>query len=172
VRLFQKIERALEDAGHPDFRITFAGDGSEVTWLKQNLRHAEFLGVLRGAELAQAYANMDLFVFPSKTDTFGNVIQESAASQVPAVVTNEGGPQHLVTPEITGYIADSDDNFVIKVLELSIDREKRRAMGVAAREKVRDTSWDTAFEMTYAAYRHCLPEGTGKPAQKKEILAV
>ncbi len=172
VRLFQKIERALEDAGHPDFRITFAGDGSEVAWLKQNLRHAEFLGVLRGAELAQAYANMDLFVFPSKTDTFGNVIQESAASQVPAVVTNEGGPQHLVTPEITGYIADSDDNFVIKVLELSIDREKRRAMGVAAREKVRDTSWDTAFEMTYAAYRHCLPEGTGKPAQKKEILAV
>jgi phosphatidylinositol alpha 1,6-mannosyltransferase len=172
VRLFQKIEGALQAAGYSDFRITFVGDGSEVTWLKQNLRHAEFLGVLRGEELARAYANMDVFVFPSKTDTFGNVIQESAASRVPAVVTNEGGPQHLVVPGTTGHIADSDENFVARVLELSIDREKRRTMGIAAREKMRDTSWDTAFEMTYAAYRHCLPDATGNSGQKKEISAV
>ncbi len=158
VRLFQLIERALEDAGRTEFRILFVGDGSEVAWLKQNLKHGEFLGILRGEELAGAYANMDLFVFPSKTDTFGNVIQESAASQVAAIVTNEGGPQYLVAPGITGIVAQSDEDFVRQTVSLCADRERLRKMGVAAREKVYGTSWDAAFEMTYQAYRYCLPE--------------
>jgi phosphatidylinositol alpha 1,6-mannosyltransferase len=158
VRLFREIERALEGAGHRDFQMSFVGDGSEVGWLKQNVKHGEFLGVQRGEELASAYANMDLFVFPSKTDTFGNVIQESAASQVASVVTDEGGPQHLVVHGITGAIARSDEDFVRNVVELCADREKLRAMGVAAREKILGTSWDAAFEKTYAAYRHCLPK--------------
>lgn len=156
VRLFQKIEQALEAAGQKDFRILMVGDGSEVSWLKQYLKHGEFLGVQRGEDLARAYANMDLFVFPSKTDTFGNVIQESAASQVPALVTNEGGPQHLVVNGVTGLIAQSDDDFVQKAVELSGDRARLREMGKAAREKVYGTSWDDAFDMTYLAYRHCL----------------
>ena len=158
VRLFQEIERALESAGQHDFRILFVGDGSEVGWLKENLQHGEFLGVLRGEDLAHAYANMDLFVFPSKTDTFGNVIQESAASQVAAVVTNQGGPQYLVAAGTTGLIAESDQEFVTQVVELCSDRERLCRMGVAARERVYGTSWDKAFEMTYEAYRYCLPE--------------
>lgn len=169
VRLFQKIEQALEAVGHQDFRILFVGDGSEVGWLKQNLKHGEFLGVLRGADLARAYANMDLFVFPSKTDTFGNVIQESAASQVAAVVTNEGGPQHLVVRGTTGLVADSDEDFVRKVVELCGDRERLARMGVAAREKVHGTSWDAAFEMTYKAYRYCLPENRGERARSETL---
>lgn len=171
VRLFQNIERALEAAGHREFRILFVGDGSEVAWLKQNLKHGEFLGVLRGEDLAHAYANMDLFVFPSKTDTFGNVIQESAASQVGAVVTNEGGPQHLVAPGVTGLVAETNADFVNKVVALCGDTEKRRAMGKAAREKVYGTSWDAAFEMTYLAYRHCLPKSVQDPGAKAEEMA-
>jgi phosphatidylinositol alpha 1,6-mannosyltransferase len=168
VRLFQEIERALEAVGQRDFRILFVGDGSEVGWLRQNLKHAEFLGVLRGEDLARAYANMDLFVFPSKTDTFGNVIQESAASGVAAVVTSEGGPQHLVATGATGLIAGSDEEFVRHVVELCGDREKLKRMGVAAREKVYGTSWDAAFEMTYEAYRYCLP---GQRADKVVVAA-
>lgn len=160
VRLFLEIERALEAAGHQDFRILFVGDGSEVSWLKQNLKHGNFLGVLRGEDLARAYANMDLFVFPSKTDTFGNVIQESAASQVAAVVTKDGGPQHLVVNGVTGFVAQSNEDFVHKVVELCGDRQKLRTMGVAARKKVYGTSWDKAFEMMYLAYRHCLSENS------------
>ncbi|HEY4980014.1 MAG TPA: glycosyltransferase [Candidatus Acidoferrum sp.] len=168
VRLFQQIEQALESAGHREFRILFVGDGSEVAWLKQNLKHGEFLGVLRGGDLARAYANMDLFVFPSKTDTFGNVIQESAASQVASVVTNEGGPQHLVVPGVTGCIAESNQDFVGKVVELCGAREKLRSMGSAAREKVLGTSWDAAFEMTYLAYRHCLPGAPPEDSAEEE----
>jgi len=157
VRLFRKIEEALLASGVKDFRILIVGDGSEVAWLKRRLKHAEFTGVLRGAELARAYANMDLFVFPSKTDTFGNVIQEAAASGVPSVVTNEGGPRYLVMQGQTGYIAEQDAEFVAKVVELAHNRERLKQLGAAARQRVEGISWDAAFEQTYKAYRHCLP---------------
>ncbi len=167
VRLFKELESALKASGQHDFRISFVGDGSELTWLKHNLRHGEFLGVLRGEDLAHAYANMDLFVFPSKTDTFGNVIQESAASQVAAVVTNEGGPQHLVVPGVTGLIAGSEREFVRQAVALCGDRERLKKMGTAAREKVYGTSWDAAFEMTYTAYRHCQPENRNEQSLRE-----
>lgn len=158
VRLLRDIEGALEANGVNDFRILVVGDGSEVAWLKRHLKHGEFKGVLRGEELARAYANMDLFVFPSRTDTFGNVVQEAAASQVPAVVTNEGGPRHLVVPGTTGYVAESNEEFIARVLELARDPGLRKQMGKAARERVASASWDDAFEKTYLAYRYCLPE--------------
>jgi phosphatidylinositol alpha 1,6-mannosyltransferase len=158
VRLLRKIEQALLESGIKDFRILVVGAGSEVAWLKRRLRHGEFPGVLRGEDLARAYANMDLFVFPSRTDTFGNVIQEAAASGVPAVVTNEGGPRHLVVQGVTGYIAAQDSEFVVKVVELAHDRDALKRLGTAAREKVAGISWDSAFEQTYTAYEYCLPK--------------
>jgi phosphatidylinositol alpha 1,6-mannosyltransferase len=153
----QQIEQALLESGLKDFRIIVVGDGSEVAWLKQRLGHGEFLGVLHGEELARAYANMDVFVFPSRTDTFGNVVQEAAASGVAAVVTNEGGPRHLVVPAETGYIAEKDVEFVERVVELAHNRERLKKLGSAARERMMGITWDGAFEKTYAAYRHCLP---------------
>jgi phosphatidylinositol alpha 1,6-mannosyltransferase len=155
VRLLADIERALVAAGHHDFSIVVVGDGSERDWLKTHMRHGDFRGVLRGKDLARAFADMDLFVFPSRTDTFGNVIQEAAASGVPAVVTCEGGPRNLVVPSITGYVAGTDQQFIALVVELAADRARLRAMGQAAREHVQGVSWDAAFEMTYAAYRYC-----------------
>jgi phosphatidylinositol alpha 1,6-mannosyltransferase len=160
VRLLRKVEQALLESGLQDFRIMIVGDGSEVMWLKRRLRHGEFTGVLRGEELARAYANMDLFVFPSRTDTYGNVVQEAAASGVPAVVTNEGGPRHLVVHGKTGYVAEQDSEFIARVVELAHNRELLRRLGKAARERMAGISWDAAFEKTYAAYRHCLQEKT------------
>src|SRR5277367_6724425 len=157
VRLLAEIEKELMKRGIREFRIVIVGHGSEVDWLQQNMTHAEFPGVLRGEDLARAYANMDLFVFPSRTDTFGNVIQEAAASGVPSVVTNEGGPKDLVIPGVTGYVTSSDEEFVRKTVELIQDSALLKKMGNAAREKVAGVSWDTAFDMTYTAYRHCLP---------------
>jgi phosphatidylinositol alpha 1,6-mannosyltransferase len=157
VRLLQKIERALLEGGSKDFRIIVVGDGSEVRWLKRRLANGEFMGVLRGDELARAYANMDVFVFPSRTDTFGNVVQEAAASGVAAVVTNEGGPRNLVVHGETGYIAEKDAEFVGRVVELAHNQQLLKKLGSAARERMAGITWDGAFEKTYAAYRHCLP---------------
>ena len=156
VRLLAKIEAALESMGLRDFELVVVGHGSEVSWLKRHLRHGKFTGVLRGEELSRAYANMDLFAFPSRTDTFGNVVQEAAASGVPAVVTNEGGPQHLVAQGETGYIAETDEEFVARAVELAGAPQKMRMMGAAARSRVLGASWEKALDQVYLAYEHCL----------------
>jgi len=155
VRLFAKIEQALEAAGLQDFQLVIVGVGSEVNWMRRRLRHGEFTGVLRGEDLARAYANMDLFAFPSRTDTFGNVVQEAAASSVASVVTSEGGPKFLVAHGKTGCVADSDEEFVARVVELARQPQRLRGMGEAARERVLGVSWDKAFDQVYRAYEHC-----------------
>jgi phosphatidylinositol alpha 1,6-mannosyltransferase len=91
--------------GTCDFRFLIVGDGSEKQWLSEHLWHAEFPGVLSGEPLAHANANMEIFVFPSHTDTFGTVILEAMASGVPAVVTMGGGPKFLVNSGETGFVA-------------------------------------------------------------------
>jgi phosphatidylinositol alpha 1,6-mannosyltransferase len=171
VRLLADIEKALGAAGFKDFRIFVVGRGSEVDWLQRHLSHGELTGVLRGEDLARAYANMDIFVFPSRTDTFGNVIQEAASSQVPAVVTNEGGPKDLVVQGKTGYIAESNEEFIKRVVELVGNPELRRQMGKAAREHVAGVSWDGAFDKTYLAYRACMPANSDNGNQSKTARA-
>ena len=172
VRLFRQIEKVLETAGINDFRILIVGAGSEVPWLRRHLRQGEFTGVLRGQELARAYANMDLFVFPSRTDTFGNVVQEAAASEVPSVVTNQGRPQNLVVHGTTGYVAKSNQEFIARVVELARNRTLLKRMGKAAREKVSGVSWDAAFEQSYPAYRHCVSAKVEARATQKTMVLV
>ena len=79
--------------------------------------------MLRGAALAEAYANMDVLVFPSHTDTFGNVVLEALASGVPAVVTPDGGPKFIVRDGETGFVTE-DDRFAEAVAELVRDRAR------------------------------------------------
>ncbi|HYP49506.1 MAG TPA: glycosyltransferase, partial [Pyrinomonadaceae bacterium] len=90
VRLLAEIEKELIAAGKTDYEFLIVGDGSERGWLEQNLKRATFTGFIKGDELSEAYANMDVFVFPSETDAFGNVVQEAFASEVPAIVANAG----------------------------------------------------------------------------------
>ncbi len=74
VRFLRELEEKLSMAGVPAFRLVVIGDGSEREWLRENLAAADLPGIQRGEELARWYANMDVFVFPSRTDTFGNVV--------------------------------------------------------------------------------------------------
>ena len=152
VRLLVDIERALIAAGHGPYRFVIVGDGSERPWLEANLSRAEFPGVLKGEDLARAYANMDLFVFPSRTDTFGNVILEAHASGVPAVVTAGGGPKYLVESGINGFVASDDDAFIRAVLDLVGDPVLHRRMCGAARAHALTRSWDRVFEQVYETY--------------------
>jgi phosphatidylinositol alpha 1,6-mannosyltransferase len=96
------------------------------------LPRAEFTGVLRGEELSRAYANMDLFVFPSHTDTFGNVVLEALASGVPAIVTPDGGPCTIVRDGETGRIVP-DDQFTPAIREILADPDRHAVMRQAAR---------------------------------------
>jgi glycosyltransferase involved in cell wall biosynthesis len=126
-----------------------------------------FTGVLRGERLAETYAGMDLFAFPSNTDTFGNVVLEALASGVPVVVTDQGGPKFLVQSGRTGRVAASEQDFISAVNDILTNPAVLAEMGAAAREYAVRQSWDSVFESVFAAYGQCgqaavpLPGGRG-----------
>ena len=151
------IQDELERMGISNFRFLIVGHGAEQNWLRERLHRAEFPGVLRGEALSAAYARMDLFVFPSHTDTFGNVILEAMASGVPAVVTPDGGPCTIVRDGQTGRIVP-DERFSAAVAEILTDAAKHEAMRDAARAHALTASWDAVFDGVYDAYETMLPQ--------------
>jgi glycosyltransferase involved in cell wall biosynthesis len=98
---------------------------------------------------------MDLFVFPSHTDTFGNVVLEALASGVPAIVTPDGGPATIVQDAVTGRIVP-DAGFAPAIAELIEDRELHARMRSAARAYALTQSWDSVFEGVYRGYEPIL----------------
>jgi glycosyltransferase involved in cell wall biosynthesis len=156
VALLVQVQDELEKAGHTHFRFLIVGHGGEADWLRERLPRAEFPGVLRGEELAAAYASMDLFVFPSHTDTFGNVVLEALASGVPAIVTPDGGPCTIVRDGETGRIVP-DEGFAAAVAEVLADPEKHADLRKAARAYALTASWDSVFEGVYQGYESILP---------------
>lgn len=165
VRNLARLEEALLSTGHQDFRIVVVGEGGEGAWLRKNLRQADFKGVLTGPELSRAFADFDLLAFPSETDTFGLVVLEALASGVPAVVTGSGGPKYSVRHGITGYVANSFDEFAGYSASLMDQPDLLATMRTAAREEALKTSWDRIFDGVYESYENVLfpsvlPEST------------
>jgi glycosyltransferase involved in cell wall biosynthesis len=105
--------------------------------------------------LARAYANMDAFVFPSHTDTFGNVVLEALASGVPAIVTPDGGPARIVREGDTGYVR-KDQDFAGAIVTLASDASAHTEMRRQARQYALSASWDAVFENIYARYDQVL----------------
>jgi glycosyltransferase involved in cell wall biosynthesis len=160
VALLARVERELAAMGVNEVRFLVVGHGSEEESLRRDLKAAEFAGVLRGAVLARAYANMDVLVFPSHTDTFGNVVLEALASGVPAVVTPDGGPKFIVLDGETGFVTE-DDRFAGAVAELVKDRTRLDTMRLKARGYALGCSWDAVFDRVYAGYDVALKVETG-----------
>ena len=156
VALLAKIQRELETLGHTKFHFKIVGHGAEEAWLRDCMPRADFTGVLKGEALAAAYADMDVFIFPSHTDTFGNVVLEALASGVPAIVTPDGGPCTIVRDGVTGYIA-SDECFAKSIGAIIADPDKHGQMRNSARQYALTASWDSVFEGLYTAYESVLP---------------
>jgi glycosyltransferase involved in cell wall biosynthesis len=156
VALLAKVQEELERMGYKGFRFLIVGHGGAEGWLRERLRRAEIPGVLKGEPLATAYANMDLFVFPSHTDTFGNVVLEALASGVPAIVTPDGGPCTIVRDGVTGRIVP-DEEFAAAVAGVLADPVMHAEMRRAARAYALTASWDSVFEGVYKAYETILP---------------
>jgi len=156
VALLVQIQQELEAMGHKSFRFLIVGHGGDEGWLREHLPKAEFAGVLHGEALSTAYANMDLFVFPSHTDTFGNVVLEALASGVPAIVTPDGGPKTIVGDGVTGRIAE-DAGFAAAVASVLGNPTQHAEMRRAARAHALTMSWDSVFEGVYSAYESLVP---------------
>jgi len=146
-----QVQQELEKAGYHSFRFLIVGHGAEEPWLRERLARGEFTGVLKGEELATAYANMDLFVFPSHTDTFGNVVLEALSSGVPAIVTPDGGPCSIIRDGFTGRISP-DQEFSSAIPEILNNPRLHGEMRKAARSYALTASWDSVFGGVYAAY--------------------
>jgi glycosyltransferase involved in cell wall biosynthesis len=144
--------RRLRDEGLP-VQLFVVGHGPYSEAFAKSLPEAFFTGYLTGNELATAYASADIFVFPSTTDTFGNVILEAQACGVPVVVSDSGGPKELVENKANGLITKSHDleDFTGAIRALVTNPPLRKRMGKSARESVIDRSWPRAFSKFWTA---------------------
>src|SRR5437016_2139212 len=139
--------RRLRDEGL-SIQLCVVGHGPYSREFSESLPEALFTGYLTGNELAAAYASADIFVFPSTTDTFGNVILEAQACGLPVVVSDSGGPKELVQDTANGLITKSHDeeDFARAIRALVTNPALRERMVKSARHSVIDRSWPSAFD--------------------------
>jgi glycosyltransferase involved in cell wall biosynthesis len=144
--------RRMEQKGSR-VRPLIVGNGPYMGEMQRLLEDAIFTGYLGGEDLARAYASADMFVFPSTTDTFGNVILEAQASGMPVVVSDVGGPRDLVEHGVDGLITrglDAED-LCAAISTLAADAELRRSMGNSGRRRVEGRDWVEAFGQFWSA---------------------
>jgi glycosyltransferase involved in cell wall biosynthesis len=132
--------------------LAFVGDGPYLKELRHLLPDAAFTGYLAGMDLARAYASSDVFLFPSTTDTFGNVILEALASGLPCVVSDQGGPKDLIAHGTTGFITRALDieDFTRHVQRLAEESNLRQAMSIEAHRTVQSRDWAEAGRAFWA----------------------
>ena len=114
-----------------------------------------FTGFLEGEDLAQAYASSDIFIFPSTTDTFGNVVLEAQASGLPVIVTDKGGPKENLIPDVTGFVvpANNPDALIETVSMLTDNPDRLQKMKQDARKYMENRSLESAYLELWESYQ-------------------
>ncbi len=138
--------------------LVLAGGGPEEGWVRERLgEQASFLGWLEGRELARAYASADVMVFPSATDTFGQVILEAQASGLPVVAVARGGPLSLIEDRVSGLLCEPDPGSVAgAILELAASPLLAQRIARAALTSARARTWDQTLGRLAAGYARAL----------------
>jgi glycosyltransferase involved in cell wall biosynthesis/predicted metal-dependent phosphoesterase TrpH len=155
----------LARESEPVLHLVLAGGGPEQERVRERLgEHASFLGWLEGQELASAYASADVFLFPSATDTFGQVILEAQASGVPTVALARGGPLSLIEDRVSGLLCEPDARCVADaVVELARSPLLREHLAVGALRSARTRTWEQTLRRLAAGYERAL--GTSRSAR-------
>lgn len=146
---------------HPDAELMFVGDGWYLQELKENFKDAGevlFAGVQGGEMLAGLYADADFLLFPSTTDTFGNVVVEALASGTPALVTDRGGPQDIVAEAGCGFVLPGDDakawiQKLEECVEILGDAERYGEMRRSAYARSKEYTLEKAVAAQWKFYR-------------------
>ena len=139
-------------------RLVLAGGGPEQERLRERIGDgATFLGWLQGQELARAYASADVFLFPSSTDTFGQVVLEAQASGLPVVAVAAGGPLSLIDNGVSGLLCPPDAGALADaVLRLAGSQRLREQLARAGLAAARQRTWEQALERLGEGYRRVL----------------
>ena len=152
-KTMKRLAGAAEERGVDLTLVTCSQKEPSFT---HRVKHFESIGdflLKDGEELSTLYASSDLFVFPSTTDTFGNVVLEAQASGLPVIVSDEGGPKELMKHGETGFVVKSNDKteLVLALKYLIGNRAKIHAMGQSARRFIEkravrsDEAYSTIF---------------------------
>lgn len=139
-------------------RLVMVGDGPLRGALQRRLPHARFAGWQRGLDLAAAYASADLFLFPSMTETFGNVVTEALASGLPTVAYGHAAAGEHIVSELNGLTVPLGDEiaFIDAAIRLARDARLRRLLGQAARESMAQLSWEAVLGQFETALREAI----------------
>lgn len=145
---------ALE--GIEGIRVAIVGDGPGMADVRAQLRPLDpvYLGALSGPALFAAYGAFDVFCHTGAEETFGQTLQEAAATGLPVIAPRAGGPIDLVAEGETGILFDPDDRTELRatVERLTGDASARARMGEAGRRRVLGRSWPTVCEQLLRHY--------------------
>jgi glycosyltransferase involved in cell wall biosynthesis len=166
VRAFDAMRRV-----RPDSLLLMVGDGPARQALQQRCPGAWFAGMRSGDDLAAHYASADAFVFPSMTETFGNVTPEAMASGLPVLAYDHAAAGELICHGSSGLLAPLGDAnaFLALAHELATDLPRAAAWGQAARRTTLSCQWDQVVAqveslMRLALNRHAAASATS-PAE-------
>ena len=158
------VERLAGLAGRDDVQVVVVGDGVDRAKLQTLMPSAVFTGALYGAELATAYASMDVFVHPGEHETFCQAVQEAMASGLPVIAPDAGGPRDLVTPMHTGMLLPVngfESNLAQAVDHLLSERPR---YSVAARRSVLGRTWPAVCDQLIEHYLEVMGTRSAKAA--------
>jgi glycosyltransferase involved in cell wall biosynthesis len=170
------LEEAWRRIRHqaPDAVLVLVGDGPARRELEAKAHPGVRLtGYLTGEALARAYAAADVFVFPSDTETFGNVVAEAMSSGVPVVAVHAGGVTDLVRDGETGLVVPPNDPAALAaaLLRLLSDDALRTALGKRARSEAAQRTWERIFDELYEDYHEAIdepPRATGRLPEMRQ----
>ena len=140
----------------PNTLLIITGEGPERAHMEEECDPSKtiFTGKLVGRQLAEVYASADMFVFPSLTDTFGNVVLEAMASGLPVLAANEGGPKNIIQDGKTGYLLEpKNEKAFNEKIEILIDNPSHyKEMRVNVLEYAQNVSWDNIIKQLHEFY--------------------
>jgi glycosyltransferase involved in cell wall biosynthesis/predicted metal-dependent phosphoesterase TrpH len=153
---------------NPSLHLVLAGGGPEEELVRERIGDgATFLGWLEGEQLARAYASADMLLFPSHTDTFGQVILEAQASGLAVVAVAAGGPLSLIEHRVSGLLCPPDAPTVADaMLELASTPQLRKRLARAGLRAARQRSWEQALARLGTGYGRVLSASAGQRAPR------
>ncbi|WP_339227030.1 glycosyltransferase family 1 protein [Oceanobacillus sp. FSL K6-2867] len=165
VGLLPAINEKLLQKGIDDVHWLIVGDGPLKDELEQIApSNMTFAGYINGKDLAEMYAAANLFVFPSATETFGNVVLEAMACGTPVIGVNAGGVRTIIKNGLTGILCKEkdEDGFTESIIRMLSNRVERETMRLEAKKYAKTQAWDTIFDGLLAEYEQVTQEAGDK----------
>jgi phosphatidylinositol alpha 1,6-mannosyltransferase len=167
----KRIDLLAEIADLPGVRLVLVGSGPAEAAVRRAIPSAVLLGQRTGEDLAAIYASLDVFVHAGPHDTFGQTLQEAAASGLPVIAPAAGGPLDLVRDGVTGFLVKPGDAGALAdaVATLLADPELRAVQGAAARQMVLGRTWPVMCDQLIGHYANVL--GAGSSTAREAVAA-